>query len=364
MNQRATKFYERYKRLYLDFRVRGNPLLNIPTELYDFANWEIVSERYASYLPDFFLGVDYLVRRVFKVLFGKKSKKMYNWYSEYRACNQKLTNSCIEAIRACRKGSVERRAVRVILFSSFTRTQLVDIMQKYEEDFKDKNLIEEYNSAGNEDRGKQITEDDENEKEGNNNNSNSGSTVYGENNVMELDEQGALLCSGENTGNWNARQRRGSCVGGRYGVESTATGDEEQEIAEDEFLCAVAEDVDSDYEDDELMLGTQQSYNRDEGERNGSENPGIEMDLVDGGGNHCSSGTDGVDEDMVESREEGNRGGMADNAQNAGNLTDGTMGMDENKRKQRKYMQERRGNGRLRRRYHRANMCKLLHAWT
>lgn len=48
----------------------------------------------------------------------------------------------------CKKVSIERRAVRAILFTAFTRTQVEYIMKNYKEEFDDTNMSEEYGSLG------------------------------------------------------------------------------------------------------------------------------------------------------------------------------------------------------------------------
>lgn len=75
--------------------------------------------------------LDIIVKRVASVLFPTDARGLYSYYCAMKISEGKLARKMVNLLRKLRNGSVEKRVVRVCLFSSIRGRVLYDLMNKY-----------------------------------------------------------------------------------------------------------------------------------------------------------------------------------------------------------------------------------------
>lgn len=77
--------------------------------------------------------VQYIVRRMSKILYGEDHVVMFEWFVCGFWPKESIKNVVIEAIQKGKKGSQERRIFQAVLHASFTLEELKRIMSEHED---------------------------------------------------------------------------------------------------------------------------------------------------------------------------------------------------------------------------------------
>lgn len=134
----SPSFVEKYRRICHGTRFSAKVFEELPGELDIWPGWKHVSSELKDCLPQFHAMLEYVVRRIFKVLFNKDSNTMFQWFIDRCAREMTLTKVLIEAIKRCKKGSAEKRVLQAVVHSSFSREDLKCILKEHDtllEDF-------------------------------------------------------------------------------------------------------------------------------------------------------------------------------------------------------------------------------------
>lgn len=125
-------FIDNCQRLCYGTRFRKKMFDNLPNGMEVWPGWKEVHGRFKENLPEFHGMIEYVVRRIFKALFRRDSNVMFQWFIDRCAAKMRVTTVLIAAIKRCKRGSTERRALQAVLHSSFTREDLKCIMKDHE----------------------------------------------------------------------------------------------------------------------------------------------------------------------------------------------------------------------------------------
>lgn len=126
-------FMERCKELLRVDRIRARVFQHISEGLQEWPGWREAAVRYRNSLLEYHAILEYLVRRLFKMLHGKDHVVMFEWFVRGFWPKATVTNVLIEGIKKSNKGSKERRIYQAVLHASFSLQELNRIMKQHED---------------------------------------------------------------------------------------------------------------------------------------------------------------------------------------------------------------------------------------
>lgn len=99
------------------------------------------SIRYSSCLPQYHVVLEYMLSRLFKILFGKEHAGMLQLFVRAYWPKATVTNVSIEEIKKSKKGTKECRILKAVLHAGFTLEELNRILKEHE------NLMDGYDGS-------------------------------------------------------------------------------------------------------------------------------------------------------------------------------------------------------------------------
>lgn len=99
-------------------RIFRAPFDRVLKKMIQLKYWESIQERYGQYIPDLCTILGYIIRFIYKTLFGQNFATMYDLYQIRGRRADSLTQGVIETLAASRNCSREKRAARAILCST------------------------------------------------------------------------------------------------------------------------------------------------------------------------------------------------------------------------------------------------------
>lgn len=109
----------------------------VPQGMIKWPGWRAVLKEYKNHIPSYHQMQQYLVRRMFKALYGREHRTMYEFFINRHAPMMPFTGVLTEAICAFKKGSFEKRILQAILHSSYTLGELETMVTENPRLFED-----------------------------------------------------------------------------------------------------------------------------------------------------------------------------------------------------------------------------------
>lgn len=109
------------------YRVQFEKVLN---GMIEYRSWEEVRDKYSEFIPELVSMMDYIVRMTFKVLFRDMVPKYYELYHRRQGGKACFTYAVVEAIAASRNNSCEKRTAQAILYTTFGKKDVDDIIEE------------------------------------------------------------------------------------------------------------------------------------------------------------------------------------------------------------------------------------------
>lgn len=95
--------------------------------------------KYHDYVPNLVSLIDYIVRALFKALFRDQAPNYYNLYVRRVGAESYLTKAVIEALAAASKDSTEQRTAQAILYTTFSKRKVEEIIEDIQDVVKKAN---------------------------------------------------------------------------------------------------------------------------------------------------------------------------------------------------------------------------------
>lgn len=104
----ATNFFDKCKRVLNGGRLSSTISKKLGPRFKKWRGWKKAWSHDRDHLPDFHAVLEYIARRVFRGLFGRDGKVVFEWYIEYYATKMTVTRVLIEAAARSKPGSREK----------------------------------------------------------------------------------------------------------------------------------------------------------------------------------------------------------------------------------------------------------------
>lgn len=144
-------FAEKLRLMLGKMRYIRPPFEQVPNDMCEFNSWDEMCEEYEDHLPAFFCLLEYLVRQLFKFLFGDQASHVFAWYHRSKALNNPVTRTIVEHITKSSKTSAERRVLLSCFMRAHTASEICTILENYPDllaEVKTKMKESASNSAG------------------------------------------------------------------------------------------------------------------------------------------------------------------------------------------------------------------------